>query len=1171
MFKNCIQTLATLSALAGLSHAVAQTTFINEIHYDNASGDVGEAVEIAGPAGTDLSGWSLALYNGNGGATYNTLSLSGIIPEQNNGYGTLSFPAVGLQNGSPDGLALVDSSATVIQFLSYEGTVIATNGPANGMTSSDIAVSEPSSSPEGQSLQLTGANGTEYAHFTWQAPDDDSFGSVNPGQTFAGVSGPPAVAINELRIDQPSSDVDEYFELVGLPGQSLDGLSYLVIGDGSGGSGVIESVSSLDGLAIPDSGYFLAAESSFTLETPDMIASLNFENSDNVTHLLVFEFTGSVGDDLDTNEDGVLDLTPWTSILDSIALVESATSGEKVYGDASIGPDGTFVPGHVYRFPDITGPFKIGKFDLDEGNDTPGGENIEPIVFETSDSIFSSFEEPSVVDGSPAYSDPDNTTDHYLVNIDGVSDVAYDGGSELGFKALYENTRGDAGLSDGDFVGVTKFTGVVGAFTDGVQAYQIGDPDGRYTVEMDAVNLDNVTGEKTILVDLFVQSTGWESNDVIQVWVETDIGAFYLLDTTSTDIDSLNIEGFWQTLSADLTGASVAALRFSLDSNSASESIFVDNIRFGPAPTIDPYTIMEIQGSGSESPLVGQRLVTEGVVTGITSNGQNFWMQDPTGDGNAATSDGIYVYNPDSVPAIGDLVRVTASVSEYASSSRPTDLPLTELVAGTVEVLSSNNPLPAPVLITDMPDESIPEAIALLESLESMLVKLPTALVVGQTNQFGEFHVITSYDAQPGSGFSPWYSQMIIRSIGENEVDYNPERLLVDDLTLDEPLTLMPGDSLTNLTGIMHYDFSNYRIQPVDIGDVSIEQTATTIKPYYWWFSYLKSLFQRSYLNVASLNTENLFDLIDDPDKNDQGSTPTPEELEIKLEKLSATIGIGLEFPEIICVQEVENQAVLQLLADRLNDKLPFARLDYLAVSLETSDNRGIETGYLYDSRRVKLEDLYQLTDEIVPGVSDAFGATSVSKGREPLVGVFKSKGREITIVNNHFKSKGGDGPLYGTEQPPVRESEIQRKLQATVLRDFADILLAENPNALLAITGDFNDFQFGEPGEGDSHTLGIIEGEEGEYPLENIVKTRIPENSRFSYVYEGNSQALDHFLLSKKLKKKLLRAEFIHLNAAYLDEFMEDASVLERSSDHDPLLLKFNLTRKGRSFFHHR
>ncbi|MCA9286587.1 MAG: hypothetical protein KDA22_15285 [Phycisphaerales bacterium] len=189
---------------------------------------------------------------------------------------------------------------------------------------------------------------------------------------------PQPILINEIRIDQPSNDDDEYFELVGEPGASLDGLTYLVIGDGAGGSGTIEAVIDLTGSAIPATGFFVAAESTFTFGTPDLVTSLNFENSDNVTHLLVSGFTGANGDDLDTDDDCVLDVMPWGSVLDIVSLVLDTTlpppASECYYGPP-VGPDGTFVPGHIYRCTP-EGAWTIGPFDIAVGDDTPGAANL---------------------------------------------------------------------------------------------------------------------------------------------------------------------------------------------------------------------------------------------------------------------------------------------------------------------------------------------------------------------------------------------------------------------------------------------------------------------------------------------------------------------------------------------------------------------------------------------------------------------------------------------------------------------------------------------------------------------------------------------------------------------------------------------------------------------------
>ena len=190
---------------------------------------------------------------------------------------------------------------------------------------------------------------------------------------------PPPPTLNEIRIDNPGGDTDEYFELAGLP-QSLDGLSYIVIGDGSGGSGTIENVTDLTGQSMGGSGYWWAGEASATLGTPDMVTTLSFENSDNVTHMLVSGFTGANGDDLDTDDDGILDSTPWDSVIDSVAMLENeidpatgnTSGGDLVYSSTTVGPDGNFVPGHIEI---CNGVWEIADFDHAAGTDTPGAEN----------------------------------------------------------------------------------------------------------------------------------------------------------------------------------------------------------------------------------------------------------------------------------------------------------------------------------------------------------------------------------------------------------------------------------------------------------------------------------------------------------------------------------------------------------------------------------------------------------------------------------------------------------------------------------------------------------------------------------------------------------------------------------------------------------------------------
>jgi len=182
-------------AIFGMSSASADV-FINEFHYDNNGTDSNEKIEVIAPAGTSLSGWKVVLYNGADGKQYATLNLSGTTANQCGGHGTavVTVGSTGMQNGAPDGLALVDASGAVVQLLSYEGTFTASDGPAAGIRSIDIGKSETSTTTVGYSLQLSGS-GSKASDFTWQTPRTSSFGACNAGQTLvAPATGPVALS-----------------------------------------------------------------------------------------------------------------------------------------------------------------------------------------------------------------------------------------------------------------------------------------------------------------------------------------------------------------------------------------------------------------------------------------------------------------------------------------------------------------------------------------------------------------------------------------------------------------------------------------------------------------------------------------------------------------------------------------------------------------------------------------------------------------------------------------------------------------------------------------------------------------------------------------------------------------------------------------------------------------
>src|SRR6185369_8613791 len=244
----------------------------SELHYDNVGTDVNEAIELSGPAGVDVTGWTVVLYNGGSGASvvYDTKTLSGAIPATcgDRGVVVVNYPTNGIQNGGttvagtadPDGMALVDATGAVVEFLSYEGSISATSGPAAGLTSSDIGVRELGTAAEGtgRSLQRDGSG-------AWSGPAANTFGACNDNSTPLPVvdagsppvvdagsppvdAGPPPVdagppppapglpdtRVSELHYDNTGVDINEAIEIEGPAGADLTGWS-VVLYDGNGG------------------------------------------------------------------------------------------------------------------------------------------------------------------------------------------------------------------------------------------------------------------------------------------------------------------------------------------------------------------------------------------------------------------------------------------------------------------------------------------------------------------------------------------------------------------------------------------------------------------------------------------------------------------------------------------------------------------------------------------------------------------------------------------------------------------------------------------------------------------------------------------------------------------------------------------------------------------------
>jgi len=166
-------------------------------------------------------------------------------------------------------------------------------------------------------------------------------------------------------------------------------------------------------------------------------------------------------------------------------------------------------------------------------------------------------------------------------------------------------------------------------------------------------------------------------------------------------------------------------------------------------------------------------------------------------------------------------------------------------------------------------------------------------------------------------------------------------------------------------------------------------------------------------------------------------------------------------------------------------------------------------------------------------------GDPAWSASRKPLVGEFTYRGERLFVISDHFRSKGGDEPLFGRSQPPARSSEVQRHQQARLVNDFVDQLLAADPSANVLELGDHNDFQF-------SRTLEHLTGAGTD--LVDLTNT-LPVAEQYTYVFEGNAQALDAILASPGMYRRLSSYDVVHVNAEFADQL----------SDHDPPIARFS------------
>ena len=599
-------------------------------------------------------------------------------------------------------------------------------------------------------------------------------------------------------------------------------------------------------------------------------------------------------------------------------------------------------------------------------------------------------------------------------------------------------------------------------------------------------------------------------------------------------------------------------------------------------------TIGEVQGDKNASPFVGDSVKLTGVVTARLKSG--FFIQSPDDktDGNAATSEGIYVYTGNEAAGeatIGNLVAVSGTIVEFRPKNEPASLPLTELSVkrGTdsVNVISKKNALPKPVILTEADFKS--NQIDQLEKYEGMRVQINALTVVSPTNgRVDDKNAASSSDGvffgvlkgmprpfrAPGMDVYNYYFSKDKDDLKKNSpklpiFDSNPEAIRFDsDEQLGAPaLDVTVRAEIRNLVGVMHYGYQKYTILPdagakPEIGNLikSVPLPAPTDRQF----------------SVVGMNLENFFDNEDDPSMKED--LVTLEGFEKRLKKISAAVRNYMRAPDVIGIIEVESLPVLKKLADRLNaDALAANQPNpkYEAYLIDGNDGRGIDVGYLVKTSRVSVVEVKQLSKDVKISFVTGKGDENLHD-RPPLLlkaTILDPKTNQpfaFTVVVNHLKS------LLGYETDRVR---VKKKMQAEDLAKFVQERQKADPTERIVLVGDFNAFQFP---DGVLDVIGTIKGKPAAKEqilmasedlvnpdLTNLVDL-IKEDQRYSYVYDGNAQTLDHMLVTETMKKHLAGFGFARLNADFPETYRGDAARAERFSDHDPAIAYFSFDEKS-------
>ena len=569
-------------------------------------------------------------------------------------------------------------------------------------------------------------------------------------------------------------------------------------------------------------------------------------------------------------------------------------------------------------------------------------------------------------------------------------------------------------------------------------------------------------------------------------------------------------------------------------------------------------SISEIQGTGPSSPLVDQFITTTtNIVTALRNNG--FFLQTPDGggDGDPATSEGLFILTSGAPNvSVGNGVVVSGTVIEFKPASDPASPTRTQINAANAAVVSFNNSLPAPVTIVvdDMPPNG---GMHLLEQFEGMRVRVEQFMVTAPTEGFldepsamatstgvfyGTPNGVSRPLREPGLGILealPGQAPCCLPRFDEN-----PELLRVDSNGQLGVNVLNVGTHtvISNFTGVLFYETRRYTLLR-DPGSASIFPPGprqSLPRP------------ERDEVTIGAMNLEHFYD--DRDDANVADAVLTSNAYSNRLQKAGLLIRDVLGMPDILGLAEIENLSVLTDLAATVSS-------NYSAHLVEGNDFGGIDVGFLVNTAKVSIIELRQ------EGKTNLFtfsGSQRLLHDRPPLIlraGVadpFSTNSFGVTIIMNHLRS------MIGIDD--AADGDFVRAKRRAQAEDVARLVQqCQSAGERVVVIGDFNAFEFC---DGYADVMGTIAGRPAptnqvllssadlvDPDLSNLIDT-LPPTNRYSYVFGGTPQAIDHTLVTQNLLPRVSRFLYVRVNADSPEVLRNAVDRPERISDHDPTLI---------------